>query len=180
VGPSVLDPTAQREVAVYSALLRYEIEEPTPTGTATTPNPSGSTFFVQDQFFAFGPTATATDPNRFNALSPAGPVATDVQQGVINALAPTPVVFVPNLQAVIVPVPSAPGCTKVTGAGYVFKLGSVPLTGDQIQVYAGWDGAGSSPGDAGRDAMYGLTYAGDSWVVTGTVSGVQDTLGGCG
>jgi hypothetical protein len=65
---------AQREAAVYSALVRYEIAQL----TATAQSPPGSMYFVQNQIFALAPTATATNPNRFTALSQEGPVSTAV------------------------------------------------------------------------------------------------------
>lgn len=180
LGSSLLDSTAQREVAVYAAVLRYEIGQLTPTGTANPANPSDSTFFVQDRVFALSPTASANDPNSFNSLIPSGTVPTDVQQGVIGAIAPTPIAFVPNIQSALVPASSSGSCDKVKGAGYVFKLGAVPLTGDQIQVYAGWYGKGPFAGAGGRDAIYSLTQSNGSWVVTGPVGTTQNTLGGCG
>jgi len=122
-------------------------------------------------------TATATDPNRFTTLAQAGPVPTAVQEGIVHALAPIPVVFVPNVEAVEVPVPSAPGCTEVPGAGYVFMLGSIPPNGDQIQVYAGWVFPAMV---GGQKAVYALIQTGNLWNVTGTVGPEQSSLGGCG
>jgi hypothetical protein len=167
----------QREVAIYAALLRNEIGQLMPTGTATSQSPSGSTFYVQNELFALAPTATATDPNRFTTLTQAGPVSAAVQEGIVNALAPIPIVFVPKVEAVEVPVPSAPGCTTVPGAGYVLMLGSIPATGDRIQVYAGWVNPAAV---AGHNAVYALIQTGNSWRVTCTVGPEQSSLGGCG
>ena len=174
---SVLTATEQREVAVSAAILRYEIGQLTPTGTAASPSPSDATSFVQNQFFALAPTATAADPNRYTTRTQVGPVPTSVQGGIVNALAPTPIVFVPNDHAVTVPLPSAPGCVSVAGSGYVFRLGSVPSAGDQIQVYAGWD---QPAWIAGGEAVYALARTGNSWTVTGTVGPEEHSLGGCG
>lgn len=172
---SVLTATEQREVAVSAAILRYEIGQLTPTGTAAPPSPSEATSFVQNQFFALAPTTTAADPNRYNTLSQVGPVPTSVQGGIVNALAPTPIVFVPNDQAVSVPLPL--GCVSVPGSGYVFRLGTVPSAGDEIQVYAGWDEPAMV---GGRNAVYALARTGNSWTVTGTVGPEESSLGGCG
>lgn len=177
---NVLTATEQREVAVYTALLRYEIAQLTPTGTATTPSPSLAPFYVQDQIFGLAPTATAADPNRFKTLSQVGLVPAAVQGGIVNTLAPTPIVFVPNVQGITVAVPSAGGCTKIIGSGYMFMLGSVPSTGDQIQVYAGWSGVGPLPGPGGHNAVYDVAQTGNSWMITGTVGLPQSMLGGCG
>ena len=191
----VLTATEQREVAIYVALLRYEIGQLTPTGTATTPSPSEATFFIQNQLFALVPTAraslpppplispslssSATEP-ALTTVTQAGPIPTALQEAIVNALAPTPIVFVPNVQAVTVPVPSALGCSGIIGAGYVFTLGSVPPTGNQVQVYGGWAGLGVGgllPG--GRDFVYALAHTGDAWMVT-VATPRSAMLGGCG
>src|SRR5258708_34088521 len=96
----------QREVAIYAALLRHEIGQLMPTGTATSQSPSGSTFYVQNELFGLAPTATATDPNRFTTLTQAGPVSAAVQEGTVNAPAPIPIRFVPKVEADPVSVPS--------------------------------------------------------------------------
>jgi hypothetical protein len=165
-------------VAVYSALLRYQTGQLKLTATATTLSPSGATIYVQNRLFALAPTATATDPNRFNTLTQAAPVPAAVQEGIVKALAPIPIVFVSDVQAVSVPLLSAGGCTKVPGAGYVFMLGSIPPAGDQIQVYEGWV---FPAGVAADRAVYALDQGtGNSWNVTGTVGPGQRSLGGCG
>jgi hypothetical protein len=111
--PNVVTSATQREVAIYSALVRYEIGQL----TATAQSPQDSMFFVQNQLFDLAPTATATNPNRFTALSQEGPVPAAV---------------------------SLPCAT--TKQNYVFRLGLVPPAGDQIQVYAGYVFTGAGGG----------------------------------
>jgi hypothetical protein len=152
---------------IYSTLLRYEIGQL----TATTRSPSGSRFFVQNQIFALAPTATATNPNRFTALKQEGPVPAAVQDGIVNALAPTPLGFVPDPQAVALP-------CMASRQNYVVRLGLVPPTGDQIQIYAGFVFTGA--GGGGHDAVYALADTGKAWIVTGPVGIQQNSLGVCG
>jgi hypothetical protein len=154
-------------VAIYSALVRYEIGQL----TATAQSPPGSMFFVQNQLFALAPTATATDPNRFTSLSQQGPVPAAVQEGITNAVAPTPLRFVPDPQAVSLP-------CATTRRNYVFRLGVVPPAGDQIQVYGGYVFTGT--GGGGHQAVYALAATGTAWTVTGPVGIEQNSLGVCG
>jgi hypothetical protein len=165
--PNAITAATQREVAIYSALVRYEIGQL----TATAQSPPDSMFFVQNQLFALAPTATATDPNRFTSLSQQGPVPAAVQEGITSAVAPTPLRFVPDPRAVSLP-------CATTKQNYVFRLGLVPPAGDQIQVYAGYVFTGA--GGGGHEAVYALADTGTTWTVTGPVGIEQNTLGLCG
>ena len=163
--PTALSPLAQREVAISTALLRYQIgklragdaAQPTPI-----PSPSVLPYYVEDHFSTY-------TPNSQSPVQSAGPIPLAVQAGIVQALAPIPVVFVPNPEAV-----TLPSCA-IGGAGFVFRLGVIPAPGDEVHVYLG---VGITAGSS--DDVYGLVRSGQTWTVTGTIGNGSKVLGGCG
>ncbi len=153
-------PHGQREAAVYTAMLRYALAQLLPAGPTT----SGSQpkIYVETSIFSYAGAGGTSGPSA--SPSPEGSLATEIQHRIADSLAPTSIAFVPDPASVI----------SCSSPGYGFLLGSVPQTGDQVQVYLGERYLGSN------DAIYSVSSSGASWTVTGVADQGPTSLGDCG
>ena len=150
-----LDPATQRAVAIYSAVLRYDIDHVVPLQTVP-PATAGAAYNVLNDTYAL---VTATGGAR-----PTGAIPSGVQAGIISALRPTALAFVSSAAAVALP-PTPGACAPIAGRGWLFTLGDIPPGGDEVAVYSRAD----SSVVKGPAWLYDVKRTTAGWAVAGSV-----------
>lgn len=146
------DPETQRLIGVYVAVLQEQIGAEAEAGAPPT--------YVLDRAVS-----DAADPG---ATEEEGePIPKEVQRGVLEAFPGRDIRFIPDGDAVTIPLEEGTG-GGVEGGGSLITLGPIPAGEAEVEVAAG----SYCGGLCGMWATYVVKLQGDAWKVTGTTGPV--------